>query len=73
MTVQRGDIKKVVRFQTMADDAHAAAAANQANDKAVRLGEFNGDMPPFNDWVAHVQMCKNATAWSEELKKLNLK
>ena len=56
----------------MADDAQAAAAAaaaaaaNQANDKAVRLGEFNGDTPPFNDWVAHVQMCKNATAWSEE-------
>jgi hypothetical protein len=35
----------------MADDvqaatsAAAATAANQANDKAVRLGEFNGDTP----------------------------
>ena len=55
----------------MAEDqaAQAAAAATAAarnNDKAVRLGEFDGDKPPFNDWVAHVQMCKNATEWSEE-------
>ena len=45
--------------------AEAARAAN-TNDRNVKLQEFDGDKPPWPEWVEHMQKCKNATNWTEE-------
>ena len=42
------------------------AQATAQHDRNFKLHDFDGDPNYFHTWVTHVQMCKEATQWSDE-------